>query len=291
VAVWQVPVPLQLRAFVNVVPEHVAAAHCVPALYRRQAPLPLHMPSVLQLDAPRSAHWPSGSWPPGTLPQVPTVPVIAHDWQVPLHAVAQQTPWAQNPDRHSPLAPHPTPVDFFAQLPPMQVKGATQSVSTVHVVRHAALLQLYGSHIDVVAAWQVPVPLHDRDDVSVELVQVAAPHWVPAAYCRQPPEPLQKPSVPQLFMPWSVHWFSGSVPVGTLAHAPSDPASPHDRHVPVHAVAQQVPCSQNPVWHSLGAPQAMPVGFFAHAPATHTFGAAQSASAVHDVLHTAAPQT
>ena len=48
--------PLQVRAGVNVVPVHVAAAHCVPALYRRQAPLPLHMPSVLQLDAPRSAH-------------------------------------------------------------------------------------------------------------------------------------------------------------------------------------------------------------------------------------------
>ena len=58
----------------------------------------------------------------------------------------------------------------------------------------------------------------------------------------------------------------------------------------MHAVAQQVPCWQNPVWHSLGAPQARPVGFFAHAPATQTFGAAQSASAVHDVLHTAAPQ-
>jgi len=248
------------------------------------------MPSVLQLDAPRSAHWFSGSWPPGTLPQVPTDPAIAHDWQVPPHAVAQQTPWAQNPDRHSPLAPHATPVAFLAQLPPMQVKGATQSVSTVHVVRQTAAPQLYGSHIDIVAAWQVPVPLQDRDDVSVELVHVAAPHCVPAVYSRQPPEPLQKPSVPQLFMPWSAHWFSGSVPVGTLAHVPSDPASAHDWQVPAQAVAQQVPCAQNPVWHSPGAPQAMPVGFFVHAPATQTFGAVQSASAVHEVLHTAAPQ-
>ena len=37
--------------------------------------------------------------------------------------------------------------------------------------------------------------------------------------------------------------------------------------------------------------QARPVGRFAHAPATHTLGAAQSASAVHDVLQTLAPQT
>jgi hypothetical protein len=31
VAVWQVPVPLHVRAGVNVVPEHAAATHCVPA--------------------------------------------------------------------------------------------------------------------------------------------------------------------------------------------------------------------------------------------------------------------
>src|SRR5690348_9727179 len=110
------------------------------------------MPSVLQLDAPRSAHWFNGSWPAGTLVQVPTVPAIAHDWQVPPHAVAQQTPWAQKPDTHSPLAPQATPVAFFAQLPPMQVKGATQSASTVHVFRQAVPLHMYGSHIDVVAA-------------------------------------------------------------------------------------------------------------------------------------------
>ena len=48
--------PLQVRAGVNVVPEQAAAAHCVPAAYSRQAPLPLHAPSLLQLEAPRSAH-------------------------------------------------------------------------------------------------------------------------------------------------------------------------------------------------------------------------------------------
>jgi len=44
------------------------------------------------------------------------------------------------------------------------------------VVRQAVPVHAYGSHIDVVAAWQVPVPLHDRVDVSVEPVQVAAAH-------------------------------------------------------------------------------------------------------------------
>ena len=56
--------------------------------------------------------------------------------------------------------------------------------------------------------------------------------------------------MPQVADVWSVHWFIGSCPAGIALHAPSAPAIPHDRHVPVHAVAQQYPCSQNPVTHS-----------------------------------------
>ena len=175
------PVPLQVRAGVTVDPVHVAAAHCAPAPYRRQAPLPLHMPSVLQLATPRSAHWFSGSAPAATLVHAPTVPASAHDWQVPPHAESQQTPCAQKPDRHSPPAPQATPAAFLAQLPPMQVNGATQSALTVQVVRQAVALQAYGLHIDVVAVWHVPVPLHDRAAVSVEPVQLAAAQVVPAA--------------------------------------------------------------------------------------------------------------
>jgi hypothetical protein len=145
-------VPLQVRAGVNVVPVHVAAAHWVPAAYSRHAPLPLHEPSVLQAVMPRSLHWFSGSMPFGTLVQVPTVPASAQDWHVPPQPLSQQTPWAQKPDRHSPPAPHAMPGPFLAQLPPMQVKGATQSALTVQVFRQAAPVHAYGSHIDVVAA-------------------------------------------------------------------------------------------------------------------------------------------
>jgi hypothetical protein len=180
VAIWQVPVPLHVRADVSVVPVHVAATHCVPAAYSRQAPLPLHMPSLLQLAVPRSAQLFSGSWPFGTLVHAPTVPASAHDWQPP-QAELQQTPWAQKPERHSPPAPQATPTAFFAQLPPMQVKGARQSELTVQVVRQAVAPQLYGSHIFVVAAWQVPVPLHERAEVSVAPVQLCVPQVVPAA--------------------------------------------------------------------------------------------------------------
>jgi hypothetical protein len=134
----------------------------------------------------------------------------------------------------------------------------------------------------------VPLPLHERVDVSVEPVQVAAAHCVPEAYTRQPPAPLHEPSVPQVDAPWSVHWFSGSVPVGTLVHVPSVPASAHDWHVPAQAVPQQIPCVQNPVRHSVPEAQAMPVGFLVQTPATHTLGAVQSPSTVHDVLHSIA---
>jgi hypothetical protein len=247
------------------------------------------MPSVLQLAAPRSEHWFSGSVPFGTLVQVPTVPVRLHAWQVPPHAVAQQTPCAQNPVPHSGPDPHATPTPFLAQLPPMQVNGATQSASTVQVALQAFVPQAYGSHIEVVAAWQVPVPLQDRDDVSVDPVQLAVAQVVPAAYRRHAPAPSHVPSRPQVDAPWSVHWFSGSWPVGTLVQVPAVPVSAQDWHVPAQAVAQQKPCSQKPVMHSEGAPQAMPVGFFVQAPATQTLGAVQSASAVHDVLHTLPP--
>jgi len=196
---------LQVRAGVNVVPVHVAATHCVPAAYSRQAPLPLQLPSVLQADAPRSAHWFRGSAPLATLVQAPTVPVSAHDWHVPPQAELQQTPCAQKPEAHSPPAPQATPLLFLAQLPPMHVNGDTQSASIVQVVRQAAPLQAYGLHMDVVAVWQVPLPLHERDDVSVEPVQVAAAHCVPVAYRRQPPAPSHMPSVPQVLAPWSAH--------------------------------------------------------------------------------------
>lgn len=135
------------------------------------------------------------------------------------------------------------------------------------------------------------MPLHDRDDVSVEPVHVAAAHWIPAAYLRQPPAPSHIPSLPQVLAPWSVHWFSGSVPVGTLVQVPRFPATAHDWQVPVHMVAQQIPCWHSPVMHSLPAPHARPLGFFVHAPMTQTLGVAQSASAVHDVLHAFVPQT
>jgi hypothetical protein len=71
------------------------------------------------------------------LVQVPTVPVKLHDWQVPVQLVAQQTFCEQLPVAHSAPVVQAVPVLFFTQLPPLQMKGATQSASAVHVVLHA----------------------------------------------------------------------------------------------------------------------------------------------------------
>ena len=138
------------------------------------------------------------------------MPLSAHDWQVPLQAALQQKPWAQNPDRHSAAAVQATPAAFLVQLPPLQLNGDTQSAPVVQVVLHAPVPHTNGSQLEVVAVWQVPVPLQVRADVSVTPVQLAAAHWVPETYRRQAPLPLQNPSVPQLAAPLSVHWFRGS---------------------------------------------------------------------------------
>ena len=46
------PVPLQVRAGVNVEPVQLAATQLVPLAYRRQPPPPSQNPSVPQVDAP-----------------------------------------------------------------------------------------------------------------------------------------------------------------------------------------------------------------------------------------------
>lgn len=65
------------------------------------------------------------------------MPASAHDWQVPVHALPQHTPCAQNPDTHSGAAAQAAPFPFFTQLVPMQVKGAVQSAVVVHDVLQA----------------------------------------------------------------------------------------------------------------------------------------------------------
>lgn len=121
------PVPLQVRAEVNVEPVQLAATHCVPAPYSLQPPPPLHVPSVPQVAAVWSAHWSRGSCPAGTEAQVPTEPVRLHDTHVPEQAVEQQTPCAQKPELHMVPEVHGDVMGSLPQLMLTQLLGDEQS--------------------------------------------------------------------------------------------------------------------------------------------------------------------
>ena len=79
--------------------------------------------------------------------QVPALPWTAHDLQVPVQAVAQQTPSAQNAELQSSLVPQLAPIGFLPQLPETQNVPVAQSMSIEHVVLHCpAVPQLNGAH-------------------------------------------------------------------------------------------------------------------------------------------------
>jgi hypothetical protein len=54
--------------------------------------------------------------PAGTSEQVPTLPVSAHDWQVPLQFVSQQTPCEQKVEMHSLPIPQLAPACFLPHV-------------------------------------------------------------------------------------------------------------------------------------------------------------------------------
>jgi hypothetical protein len=113
----------------------------VPLTYRRQPPLPSQVPSVPQVAAPASVHWFNGSWPAGTVEQVPPVPVRAHDRQVPVQAVLQQTPCAQKPLLHSVPPAHAAPSGLSPQLDAVQTFPLVQSALVVQVASQLPAVQ------------------------------------------------------------------------------------------------------------------------------------------------------
>jgi hypothetical protein len=146
--------------------------------------VPLQNPLVPHVVAPASIHWVAGvgAVPAGTLVQVPGDAASAHDWQVPVHAVAQHTPCAQKPDAHSAPAAQVRPSGFLEQVPPLQTLGEAQWASVVQVVRQAfaVVSQTYGLQAELVAAAHTPMPLHSRGGVNVDPAgHVAAAHGVP----------------------------------------------------------------------------------------------------------------
>ena len=66
------------------------------------------------------------------------------------------------------------------------------------------------------------------------------------------------------------------------------PGSAHDAHGPVHAVAQQTPCAQWPLLHSLSVVQ-VPKAEVPHRPFRQVAGDAQSWGPVQLSLHVSPP--
>ena len=241
-----------------------------------------------QVAAPCATHWLAGSVAPaGTGVQVPALPVSAHDMQVDPQALPQQTPCAQIPVLHSVPPAQVAPVAFSPQEPPVQTAGAAQSAFELHVALQAAAPQVKGAHDVAAGLTHVPAPSQLALAVNVEppVGQVAATQDVPCAYFWQAP-PAHLPLVPQLAAPWSLQLPAGSgSPVGTAVQRPSEPASAHERHDPVQAVAQQIPCAQVAETHSALSEQEAPLGLRPHELVVQAFPVEHSALVAQEAKH------
>jgi hypothetical protein len=100
--------------------------------------VPSQVPSVAQEDACWSTQtWWGSALPRGADAQVPSEVDRAQLRQLPVQAVAQQTPSAQKPLEHSPPAEQGWPSALGPQLPFTQAWPAAQSPSPVHWLMQA----------------------------------------------------------------------------------------------------------------------------------------------------------
>jgi hypothetical protein len=138
---------------------------------------------VPQVVTAEVAHWVVGigAVPEGTGVQVPALPASAHDMQVPVQALVQQTPCWQRPEAHSEALEHGLPGVLSAQAPELQTLGETQSASAEHeALQVVAVLQVrLPGQAAAVTGLQVPAPSQVCAGVSVETLHTAAAHCVP----------------------------------------------------------------------------------------------------------------
>jgi hypothetical protein len=112
----------------------------------------------------------------------PSLPVTAHDWHVPAHAVAQQTPCSQCPEAQSAAAAQAAPGGFGPQLPFTQAAPATQSASPAQVARQfPAAAHRYLPQESEAAGAQIPSPSQRAAWVTVDPVHACGAQIAPAA--------------------------------------------------------------------------------------------------------------
>ncbi len=194
--------------------------------------MPSQNPVVPQRAAPWSVHCPAGSaLPAATGEQVPAAPDddSAHDMQVPLQAVAQQTPWAQTPFLHSVPPEQTAPFGLSPHDPLTHEAGIAQSPSTEQVALQALVPQAKGKQDEDAGTTQVPEPSQVPPGVNEVPVEGQVAPWqeVPCWYFSQAPV-WHLPSVLQLAAPRSVQVPAGSGPEATAVHCPIAPLTAHD---------------------------------------------------------------
>jgi hypothetical protein len=75
------------------------------------------------------------------------------------------------------------------------------------------------------------------------------------------------------------------IPVGTSVQRPNEPVNAHERHDPVQAVAQQIPCAQVAERHSELIEQEAPLGLTPHELAVQTFPVEHSVPVAQEAKH------
>ena len=221
----------------------------------------LQPPAPSQTAAPMHSF--AGSLPNPMFAHVPSAPATLHALHVPPQVLSQQTPSVQKPLRHSPAPPQEAPLTFTQAPVPLHTSAPLHSLAGSVFV--GTLLQMPGvaPRLQVL---QVPEQAFSQQTLST---QKPLRH---SAFSAQPPPFtfLQLPVASQVAPAPQVSCW----PAATGAQTPMEPALLHVWQSPLHALLQQTPSTQMPLWHSPFATQADP------------FGSSQSPNALHsDARH------
>jgi hypothetical protein len=224
-------------------------AQLVPEAPTVHLPAPSHLPLLPQIGLAGSSGQPppGGDMPAVTFEQVPDAQVL-HPEQV---ETLQHTPSTQNCGLgvclQSATSSHGPPGPDCPHLPLWQVLGEMHCESRLQPDRHWGRV---GSHMmpgQAVMAPVTQVPLPSQVDMAVTtpLLQWASAQRVPGRCLRQPPLPLQVPSLPHPETGSSLQVPVGSSPPGgTDRQIPGDPGRLQAWQTPLQAPLQQTPWAQ-----------------------------------------------
>jgi hypothetical protein len=238
------PFPSQFAARTAVPPVQLADRHDVIGYAQLVRFVPSHEPAQAP-PAPAQAPWAPA---PFTAEQLPTLPACAHASHWPVQPVSQQTWSAQYPVTH--------------WLALVQVCPAF-SLHTPFPSQVLAPLQTPGSSALVTATQVPPPPVQAWHELQDALPQQCASTQFPLVQSDaiaqvSPLVFLQVPVASHDDFPLHV----SSTPDFTEPQVPMLPVRLQAWQVPVHAVVQQNPSTQNPLAQSPTAEHVCPVGFF-----------------------------